>query len=93
MVLSQASSRMASNIGSDLALSELIHANGSTDNAPAFPSVRRTIPEKTATGLPDDAISSMTNKGALPPPQEKKSAMHSHPGRRLVDLAIFQSLP
>ena len=73
MVLSHAPSIMESNVGSDLALSDLTHANGSTDNAPAFPSVWRPSPEKTTTGLLDDDISSMANKGVLPPPQEKKS--------------------
>lgn len=76
MVLSHAPSTMASNVGSDLALSDLTHANRSTDKAPAFPSVWRPSRENTTTGLPDDGISSMantSNKGALPPPQEKKS--------------------
>ena len=63
---------MTSNVGSDLALSDLTHANGSTDNVPPFPPVWRPSPESTTTGLPDDGISSMANKGALPPPQEKR---------------------
>ncbi|MCJ1347406.1 hypothetical protein MMC31_005631, partial [Peltigera leucophlebia] len=78
MVLSHAPSTTASNVGSDLALSD---ANGSTDHArwgesPAFPAVWRPRPENTTTVLPNDDISSIvntSNKDVLPPPQEKKS--------------------
>lgn len=73
MLLSHAPSRRESNVGSDLALADLTHANGSTDhNTPDFPSVWRPGPVKTTTDLPDDGISSMTNK-VLPQSQEKKS--------------------
>lgn len=72
MVLSHAPSRTEANLGSDLALSNLNHANGSTDNTPAFPSIWRPGPVKTTTDFLDDGISSMTNK-VPPPPQEKKS--------------------
>lgn len=73
MVLSHAPSIMTSNVGSDLALSDLSPANGSMDNAPDFPSVWQPSPDKTTTGLPDDGVSSITNKGALAPPQERES--------------------
>lgn len=74
-------SHAPSTTASDVALSDLTYANGSTDHnrlgeSSAFPSVFRNEQETYHPVPPDDGISSIvntSNTGVLPTPQEKKS--------------------